>query len=625
MKNCSSERVRNKYNEIKKNTQRECRRAHSNYLNEIISEDSDLNNKKLWTYIKGKSQGSASVGDLKGRDGITYQDPKIKAKILNEQFSSVFSKDNKSSSIKLNEKTNCNTMNKIQVSEKGVLNLMSKLNENKATGPDGIPGKLLKLCSKELSPVFTILFQASLDQGTIPEDWKLANIVPLFKKGDRKNPENYRPVSLTSIPCKLLEHIIHSSVMDHLEKYNVLTNIQHGFRHKRSCESQLLTATNDFMNCFDNKGHIDAILLDFSKAFDKVNHKNLLIKLNHYGIRGNLYSWISSFLSKRSQKVLLDGHTSTPLPVLSGVPQGTVLGPLLFLVYINDMGERLSKDTKLRLFADDSLLYRVINTKEDYNILQKDLEILQKWEKEWSMEFHPEKCQVLTISSRPNKTSGQYFIHNTLLNQTPVAKYLGVTIDSNLKWSEHVNNTYQKANNTLSFLRRHLSSCPPSIKEKCYKTYVRPIIEYSSSVWDPHLKKDIDKLEKIQRRAARFVNNDYSYYSSPTQLMAGLGWAPLAERRAKAKIKTFYKAKNNMLHIPINHLVTNNTSTRRSGHCFSIPRSNTNTHLHSFFPDTIRLWNKLPLSTKTSSSLETFTKSLEKITLRCDYKTTGNY
>ena len=264
MKNCSSERIKNKYNEIKKSAQRECRRAHSNYLNEVIREDNDLNNKKLWTYIKGKSRGSASVGDLKGRDGITYQDPKIKAKILNEQFSSVFSKDNKTSSIKLNEKTNCNTMNKIKVSEKGVLKLMSKLNENKATGPDDIPGKLLKLCSKELSPVFTILFQASLDQGTIPEDWKLANIVPLYKKGDRKTPENYRPVSLTSIPCKLLEHIIHSSVMDHLEKYNVLTDIQHGFRHKRSCESQLITATNDFIKCFDNKGQIDAILLDFS-------------------------------------------------------------------------------------------------------------------------------------------------------------------------------------------------------------------------------------------------------------------------------------------------------------------------------------------------------------------------
>ena len=619
MKNCSSERVKNKYLEIKKMTQRECRKAHVNYLNDIINEDTDLNNKKLYTYIKGKSQGNSSVGDLRGREGRLYQDPKIKAKLLNEQFSSVFTKPKLFQSFNMNQKTKTNTMLKIKVSENGVFKLMSKINENKATGPDGIPGKLLKLCAKELTPVFTILFQASLDQGIVPEDWKLANIVPLFKKGDKKNPENYRPVSLTSIPCKLLEHIVHSSIMDHLDKHKILSDVQHGFRQSRSCESQLITTTHDFVNCLDNKGQIDAILLDFSKAFDKVDHAGLLCKLDHYGIRNSLHFWISSFLSNRTQKVLLEGHDSTALPVLSGVPQGTVLGPLLFLIYINDMGENLTEGTKLRLFADDSLLYREIKTKKDQDILQNDLDKLQKWEKEWSMHFHPDKCQVLKITNKLNKGEGTYTIHNTLLKETPAAKYLGITIDSKLKWNVHVDSTYNKANNTLAFLRRHLTSCPPAIKERCFKTYVRPILEYGSSVWDPYLKKDIEKLEKIQRRAARFVKNDYRYTSSPTQLMDGLGWVPLAERRAQAKVKVLYKANNNMLHIPLNHLVLNKSSTRRAGENYLLPRSNTDTHLHSFYPNTLRLWNFLPKHIKSAATLESFTNELDNVKLRCSY------
>ena len=163
--------------------------------------------------------------------------------------------------------------------------------------------------------------------------------MPLFKKGDRCRAENYRPISLTSHSCKLLEHVVHSNIMSHLEKNNALNDAQHGFRKKRSCVSQLITTLHDFATCLNNKEQIDAVILDFSKAFDKVDHEGLLLKLEHYGIRNSLLNWSRSFLLERKQKVLVDGKASSPTSVMSGVPQGTVMGTLFFLIYINDISK----------------------------------------------------------------------------------------------------------------------------------------------------------------------------------------------------------------------------------------------------------------------------------------------
>ena len=280
-----------------------------------------------------------------------------------------------------------------------------------------------------MADIFSFLFQASLDQGVVPPDWKTANVVPLFKKGDKSKPENYRPISLTSITCKVLEHVVFSSIMSHFDKFSILDDAQHGFRKNRSCVSQLIITLKDFADTLKNKEQTDAILLDFSKAFDKVDHLGLISKLEHYGIRGPLLEWTSSFLIGRKQCVVVDGKASTPTDILSGVPQGTVLGPLFFLVYINDISKNLSVGTKIRLFADDSLLYRTIRSPKDCEILQNDLNNLQKWEKLWKMEFHPGKCHLLQITNKNSPIHFNYKIHNTLLTKVDCAKYLGIIID----------------------------------------------------------------------------------------------------------------------------------------------------------------------------------------------------
>ena len=237
----------------------------------------------------------------------------------------------------------------------------------------------MKETAEVTAPILKIIFERSLHTGDVPYDWRIANVTPIYKKGERCDPQNYCPISLTSICCKILEHIISSHLMKHLENNNLLYEYQHGFRHNRSCETQLVSFINDLAKSYDNGKQTDVILMDIAKAFDTVPHNRLRHKLQWYGIIGNTYQWISSFLSDRHQKVVIDNVSSDSVPVVSGVPQGTVLGPILFIIYMNDVIENI-KHSKIRLFADDIILYKEITTLRDAQQLQEDLESLQLWE-----------------------------------------------------------------------------------------------------------------------------------------------------------------------------------------------------------------------------------------------------
>ena len=220
------------------------------------------------------------------------------------------------------------------------------------------------------------IFTQSLETGTLPSAWKTAFVSPIFKKGATCQAENYRPVSLTCVTCEMLEHIICHHVRSHLDRHGILSPLQHGFRSRHSCETQLLTTMYDLLSIKDSGSQTDVIVLDFSKAFDKVPHRRLLNKLRLYGVSGPVLQWIDMFLSGRSQNVTVDGCFSSKTAVTSGVPQGTVLGPLLFLLFMNDLPTILDPSTRCRLFADDCLMYRVINSIDDQLQLQKDLAAL---------------------------------------------------------------------------------------------------------------------------------------------------------------------------------------------------------------------------------------------------------
>ena len=560
------------------------------------------------TFIKQQKSDSKEINCLKS-NGMNHTDPVDKANILNNQFQSVFTKIVPLKlchliNLILPRKLNFPTMPDITITICGVSKQLSKLNPGKAAGPDNLTSRILKELHNEIAPILTDIFNTSLSEGTVPKDWKNAYVTPVYKKGPKSKPENYRPISLTCICCKVLEHIITSNIMTHLDKNNLLFLNQHGFRSRVSCETQLIQFTQDMYDTLNTQGgQADVIVMDFSKAFDKVDHQRLLLKLHRLGINHGVITWIRSFLSDRYQCVVLDGEKSDACPVLSGVPQGSVLGPCLFLMYINDMPETIKSN--IRLFADDTIMYLTISNQSDCQDLQSDLTKLESWEREWLMAFNPDKCEVIRITKKKDPIIYDYKLHGITLQTTKNAKYLGLNISDDLSWSKHINQTTAKGNNTLRFIKRNIQTRNSKIKETAYKTYVRPLLEYSSSVWDPWQKKYIKMLEMVQHRAVRYILNDYASTSSVTEMLKKIGLPTLENRRKISSLVMFYKIYTGQVRISLPSYITPSLRNR-----FSIPFSRINAHMHSFFPRTARLWNDLPPDLIASPDLESFRAGL---------------
>lgn len=591
------------FKNIKATIQKQIRNAYWTYLESVIFSDttSSGHKKKFYNFVKHNKTEHNGIAPLNS-EGQTHTDPVSKANILNKQFESVFSKPSplslkqlaKSSMSKLSH----SPMAPIHITVQGIEKLLAGLNPHKAQGPDEISPRLLKELHREIAPFLTIIFQRSLDTGIVPSDWKHAIITPAFKKGSKSKPCNYRPISLTCIASKLMEHIIVSNMMDYFDTHSILCPQQHGFRSKHSCETQLIGFTQEISDSLDQGQQTDVIVMDFSKAFDKVDHHKLVHKLKLLGVHSHVTTWIKDFLHNRSQQVLVENKVSDRLPVLSGVPQGSVVGPCLFLAYINDLPG--SVRSRVRLFADDTIVYLTIKSHSSTQSLQEDLHTLETWEKEWSMEFNPDKCEVLRIHRKKKPVIFPYVLHNTILKSTENAKYLGVTISSNLNWSSHINTITNKAKNTLRFIRRNVKTHNKKLKETAYKTYVRPQVEYCSTVWHPWQKYLTHRIEMIQRSAARYVQNDYNHTSSVTHMLRELKWPSLEQRRRQATLTMLHKIHNKEVYVDHSHL----THTRNNN--FLIPHSKTQHHINSFFPRAIRLWNGLPTELKDIPSSQAF-------------------
>ena len=311
-----------------------------------------------------------------------------------------------------------------------------------------------------------------------------------------------------------------------------------------------------------------------------------------------------------------NGQSSASAAVTSGVPQGTVLGPLLFNIYINDLPSCVASTP--RLFADDCLLYRVINTTEDCLQLQKDLDSLQDWERTWGMEFNALKCEVVRITNRKSRlVHAEYYIHQQKLAIVDSAKYLGVNISKNLSWKRHVDVVCKKANSTLAFLQRNIPCCPREIKVQCYQTYVRPIVEYAAIVWSPYTKCDTVRVESVQRRAARFVTGQYQRSVSVTGLLSQLQWQSLEERRLQARAAMLYRIVNRQVAVPLSmfpalpgHSITRGASTK-----FVVPQCRTLAFKATFVPSITPVWNRLPQEVVSSPSIEAFKSRLASMQL----------
>ena len=381
---------------------------------------------------------------------------------------------------------------------------IKKLKAHSAAGPDGISPRLLQKCETELSPVLAVIFRKSLSSGEVPDEWRQANVVPIFKKGSKTDPGNYRPVSLTSVCCKLMESILKEDIMEHLRKNRLINKSQHGFMQGRSCTTNLLEFLETVPEVVDEGKCLDIVYLDFVKAFDKVPVERLLRKIDAHGIRGTVSRWIQSWLKGRRQKVMVNGQKSTWQDVLSGVPQGSVLGPVLFLLFINDLDGEVTVEQIMKKFADDTKIAQVIEGPESVVYLQNSLNRLCDWASKWGMAFNVAKCHVMHVG-RANPAH-QYTMNGSLLKTSDEERDIGVTVSKNLKPTNQCQKAAQTAFVVLNQILRAFHFRDRRMFVSLYIQYVRPHLEFAVAAWAPWTQADIQCLERVQIRAVKAVS-----------------------------------------------------------------------------------------------------------------------
>lgn len=424
-----------------------------------------------------------------------------KAILFNQFFHSVFSTNTTTfpSDINTLDSSVKNHMVNISISEADVFNALSTLVINKASGSDGIGPQILNYCAISLFKPLHYLFSLCLRKHTLPPEWLIHTIVPVYKSGDKILANNYRPIYLYCvIPQKyVLERLIYDKIFPHIHKF-----ISARFLRNRSTVQQLLILLNNIIN---TKNQTDTIYLDIRKAFDTVPHNELLIKLKTMGISGNLWLWFQSYLSNRQQCVKIHNYSDL-LPVLSGIPQGSILGPLLFLIYVNDIPEYTVSSTLL-LFADDTKCFRTINDPSDSILLQHDIDSLIGWSIEWHLKFNPSKTIQLSFKSKIPTT---YTIESIPITKVENHCDLGIMLSSSLSWEIHLKHIVSKAYKMLGLLRRSFStSIPVNSKKHLYISLIRSQFMYCSVLWKPYLVKHIQLIERVQRRATKYILNDY--------------------------------------------------------------------------------------------------------------------
>ena len=343
----------------------------------------------------------------------------------------------------------------------------------------------------------SFVFDASFKAGVLPACWLDAIVTPVFKKGATSKPENYRPISLTCVCCRIMERVINYDMLDFLRSKGIITQAQHGFLRKHSTTSNLLESIRDWSIALNRRQSVDVIYIDFRKAFDSVSHPKLIIKLVSAGISGNLLNWIKAFLTNRTQSVKVAGSLSNKIMVTSGVPQGSVLGPTLFVIFINDIADILiDLNVTMKLFADDVKMYSVVDIDISSDLLLA-CDRLMKWAETWQMEIAVQKCSALRVTNKSDlqlMPQAFYQLNNVSLPWSNDCRDLGVLIDGKLNFNSHIALIVHNAHVRAQLILRSFRSRNCELLTRAFTTYVRPLLEYCSSVWNPHTLCNVKKL-----------------------------------------------------------------------------------------------------------------------------------
>lgn len=590
------------------------RQSKKRYFDKLAS---DLQNNSLssksWFKISNKFLRNVSnqspIPVLETTNDI-FESDREKAELLNTFFVQQSTIDDTNASLPECSLPSHELLTDINITRVETIKAIKLMAVNKASGPDSISPKLIKEGINQLADPLTKLFNLSLLHKIFPNAWKRSNVTAIHKKDSRNNPTNYRPISLLNILGKLMERCIHYHLYNYFTLNDIITPFQSGFRKGDSTVNQLLYLYNDFSKSLDNNKEIRVVFCDISKAFDKVWHRGLLFKLRQAGLSGNIIDWFADYLSNRWQRVCVRGHCSSWKQISAGVPQGSILGPILFLIYINDIVQDVCSN--IRLFADDTSLYVIVEDPiHAANLLNHDLKLIHGWAKQWLVDFHPEKTESLIISKRKNKPHHPpLHMGNTNIKEVDSHKHLGLTFSNDGSWNSHINIITEKAWKRIGSLRKNKFILDRRSLSKIYVTFIRPLLEYGNIIWTNCTLECKRLLEKVQLEAARIVTGA-TKLSSIQKLYSDTGWDTLQSRQTKHKSIQLYKMINGLTPRYLQNLVPFRVHEisrypLRNVNNFTVPMSRTVSHSNSFLPSALRDWNEIDPIIRNSSTITLF-------------------
>ena len=596
-----------------------CRQAKRNHEDQIYNKlnDPTITTKKYWSIIKEISgnKKSMSIPPIL-EDGQYISTNKEKATLFNNFFVKHCRLPQTIPELPAFESKTNATISNIRVNDDLVLKQLLSLDVNKATGPDGISNTILKNIAPGIYKHLSKLIRKSIEMSIYPSAWKIANVSPVFKKQERFIKENYRPISLLCNISKVCEKIIFTELYNYFKTNHLFHKLQSAYQENDSTVYQLLKLVHEIHTAIEKGHEVRGVFLDLSKAFDKTWHKGLLFKLRQYGISNPLLSWIESYLSDRKQRVVIKGQASDYAKIDCGVPQGSILGPLLFLIYINDLPEKLSSE--VYMFADDTCLIDSVTDPIQSSLhLNNDLEKIDLWADQWLMKFNEEKTALVTFSSKRKKlTYPPVFFKNYELIPTESHKHLGIILTSNLSWKSHINSVLSKAKQKLGVLKMLKYRVPRNTIAKLFNCFVRSNLEYACIIWDGCSQVLNKAIEQLQYHAGLICSGGFRG-TNQERILSELSWCSMKSRRTMQKLTIFWKIKNNMAPQYIRDISPfNNTPyyvTRFQP--VRIPtflRSHTNRYLNSFFPSTTAEWNKISNELREAATIHIFKSKLKK-------------
>jgi len=598
---------------------RDCSNLCSGSLQNLdnIVESSVVESNNLGTfyrYINKRMNHRNPIAALADSMGSLVVSDSDKANLFNQYFSSVSVVDN---GIMPNHISLLDTpvvLDSVIFTNSGVCKAINKLKSNLSSGPDGLPPLLFKQLKHCLAEPLSLVFTQLLSVSEVPKDWKGAIITPVFKKGAAGEVSNYRPISLTCVASKLMERIISSQIFDYLLANNILHPEQHGFFRGRSTCTNLLESLNDWTFSVQYKRSITVVYIDFSKAFDSVVHSKLLHKLASCGISGRLLHWIGNFLSNRTHQTRVGLSLSEVAELTSGIVQGSGIGPLLFVIFIDDLIEHLKKfGVRLKLFADDVKIYAEIVDTCSIDQLQCALDSLHEWSIMWQLPISINKCCILHIGSET--LCRPLCINGSVLPIVKTCRDLGVLISNDLSPSVHIDSVVAKAHQRANAILRCFVSRDARLLIRAFTVYVRPILEFNCVTWSPHTKQDIEKVEKVQRRFTKrlrgFVNLSYSERLHKLELCS------LELRRLYFDLYMCYRIIFGQVNVCMQDFFEFNCASRTRGHPYKLYKCHSYSSVRaSYFANRIiNVWNTLPSDRIDFSSFAAFKRTIQQIDL----------